>query len=48
MIEKLSLVNLWIAEGFVKKERNIIMEDKGEMYYNDLVARNLLQALPVT
>jgi len=43
VIDKSYLICLWIAERFIKKEGNITSEDKGEMYYNDMVARNLLQ-----
>ena len=36
------LVRLWIAEGFVEKRENLLMEDIAEEYYYELISRNLL------
>ena len=37
------LVMLWIAEGFVQKKDEEPMEEVGEDYLEDLVARNMVQ-----
>ncbi|GER29871.1 NBS-LRR type resistance protein [Striga asiatica] len=36
------LVRLWIAEGFVQENEDMILEDIGEEYLEDLVSRNLV------
>ncbi|CAL5420791.1 unnamed protein product [Camellia sinensis] len=37
------LVRLWIAEGFVEKKDGETMEEVGEDYLEDFIARNLIQ-----
>ncbi|XP_057487542.1 disease resistance protein RPP13-like [Actinidia eriantha] len=37
------LVRLWIAEGFVQEKDNETMEEVGEDYLEDLIARNFVQ-----
>ena len=41
------LVRLWIAEGFVEKQDNLLMEDTAEEYYYELISRNLLLPDPL-
>ncbi|TVU23542.1 hypothetical protein EJB05_25916, partial [Eragrostis curvula] len=40
------LVRYWIAEGFVEKLENQLMEDTAEEYYYELISRNLLLPNP--
>ncbi|KAG6517838.1 hypothetical protein ZIOFF_021237 [Zingiber officinale] len=37
------IIRLWVAEGFVIEQSNSLMEDTAENYYEELIARNLLQ-----
>ncbi|KAJ0974368.1 hypothetical protein J5N97_016333 [Dioscorea zingiberensis] len=37
------LVREWIAEGYVKIEKNALMEDTAEDYYKELIKRSFLQ-----
>ncbi|KAJ0981120.1 hypothetical protein J5N97_009375 [Dioscorea zingiberensis] len=37
------LVKEWIAEGYVKTEKNALMEDIAEDYYKELIRRSFLQ-----
>jgi hypothetical protein len=32
----------WVAEGFIEKKENQLMEDTAEEYYYELISRNLL------
>ncbi|TVU23524.1 hypothetical protein EJB05_25898, partial [Eragrostis curvula] len=41
------LVMYWIAEGFVEKHENQLMEDTAEEYYYELISRNLLLPDPI-
>ncbi|TVU23523.1 hypothetical protein EJB05_25897, partial [Eragrostis curvula] len=41
------LVRYWIAEGFVGKHENQLMEDTAEEYYYELISRNLLLPDPL-
>ncbi|TVU23534.1 hypothetical protein EJB05_25908, partial [Eragrostis curvula] len=41
------LVRHWIAEGFVEKHENQLMEDTAEEYYYELISRNLLLPDPL-
>ena len=36
------LVMSWLAEGFIEKKENQLMEDTAEEYYYELISRNLL------
>ncbi|XP_074560891.1 putative disease resistance RPP13-like protein 1 [Curcuma longa] len=37
------IICLWVAEGFVVEQSDSLMEDIAESYYEELIARNLLQ-----
>ncbi|XP_038975943.1 putative disease resistance protein RGA3 [Phoenix dactylifera] len=37
------LVRYWLAEGFVKSQGDVLLEDLAEDYYKELICRNLLQ-----
>ncbi|XP_008785786.3 putative disease resistance protein RGA3 [Phoenix dactylifera] len=37
------LVRYWLAEGFVKSQGDVLLEDSAEDYYKELICRNLLQ-----
>ncbi|XP_031102569.1 putative late blight resistance protein homolog R1C-3 [Ipomoea triloba] len=37
------LINLWVAEGFIKPHNNMSLEEVGESYLHDLINRNLVQ-----
>lgn len=43
LISDVTLVKLWIAEGFVKEEMGKTLEQVAEKYLNELVSRNLIQ-----
>ncbi|XP_078153427.1 putative disease resistance RPP13-like protein 3 isoform X1 [Carex rostrata] len=38
-----SLLQMWVAEGFIPKEENKILEETAESYLEDLVQRSLIQ-----
>ena len=38
-----SLIQLWIAEGFVKEMQGITLEEVAEGYLNQLIHRSLVQ-----
>ncbi|KAH7677380.1 P-loop containing nucleoside triphosphate hydrolase protein [Dioscorea alata] len=40
------IIQLWIAEGLIKPEKNRALEDLAEEYYSEFVSRNLLQPEP--
>ncbi|OAY78757.1 putative disease resistance RPP13-like protein 1 [Ananas comosus] len=40
------LRRMWVAEGFVKQEEGLLMEELAEQYYFELIRRNLLQPDP--
>jgi hypothetical protein len=42
-----NLVLFWIAEGFIEKQVNQLMEDTAEEYYYELISRNLLLPDPL-
>ncbi|XP_060673312.1 disease resistance protein RPM1-like [Ziziphus jujuba] len=42
-IENLTLCRLWIAEGFVQKQRDRTLEQVAEEYLKELINRNLIQ-----
>ncbi|XP_031103884.1 putative late blight resistance protein homolog R1B-14 isoform X2 [Ipomoea triloba] len=37
------LINLWVAEGFIKQHNNMSLEEVGESYLHDLINRSLVQ-----
>ncbi|KAK9937658.1 hypothetical protein M0R45_014433 [Rubus argutus] len=43
-ISRERLIQLWLAEGFVVKERGKTMEEVAESYLNELIRRNLVHA----
>ncbi|KAL0912854.1 hypothetical protein M5K25_016267 [Dendrobium thyrsiflorum] len=45
-LDRDDLVRLWVAEGFVKEQSDLLVEDVAEDYYNELIRRNLLQPHP--
>nr|TKW21003.1 hypothetical protein SEVIR_4G190400v2 [Setaria viridis] len=42
-IKRRSLVDRWIAEGFVRARIGMTIEDVGECYFNELVKRSMVQ-----
>ncbi|XP_020085325.1 putative disease resistance protein RGA3 [Ananas comosus] len=40
------LRKMWVAEGFVKQEEGLIMEELADQYYSELIRRSLLQPDP--
>ncbi|XP_057467176.1 toMV resistance protein Tm-2(2)-like [Actinidia eriantha] len=44
-IKVFELINLWVAEGFVKPSGTREVEDVGEDFLNHLIARNLIQVV---
>ena len=46
MIEKRLLVQLWAAQGYIQpSHENECLEDVGDEYFEDLLARSLFQAV---
>ncbi|KAK8934315.1 putative disease resistance protein [Platanthera zijinensis] len=41
-LSRRALSRLWVAEGFVAEQKDSLMEDLAEDYFNELVRRNLL------
>ncbi|KAL5204123.1 hypothetical protein ABZP36_008994 [Zizania latifolia] len=37
------LIRMWVAEGFINKQEDQLLEDTAEDYYDELIYRNLLQ-----
>ncbi|KAL7148346.1 hypothetical protein ABFS83_06G172300 [Erythranthe nasuta] len=44
LVNRRTLIRLWIAEGFVERENDKQVEDIGEEYLQELIQRNLIQA----
>jgi disease resistance protein RPM1 len=42
-IKRRSLINRWIAEGFVRARVGMTLEDVGESYFNELIKRSMIQ-----
>ncbi|KAK1317074.1 putative disease resistance RPP13-like protein 1 [Acorus calamus] len=47
-ITRTKLSRMWIAEGFVKAEGELLMEDLADSYYEELITRSLLQVVHVS
>ncbi|RWR84350.1 putative disease resistance protein [Cinnamomum micranthum f. kanehirae] len=43
-IDSWTLINMWIAEGFIPQKDNSIVEDVAEDYLEELVGRSMIQA----
>ncbi|XP_037439139.1 disease resistance protein RGA5-like [Triticum dicoccoides] len=43
IIEKENLIRRWIGEGFIQKKSGYTVYESGEMCFNDLINRNLIQ-----
>ncbi|CAL4990556.1 unnamed protein product [Urochloa decumbens] len=41
------LIRLWVAEGFIEKQKNQLLDDTAEEYYYELISRNLLLPDPM-
>jgi hypothetical protein len=46
-IERDSLIQQWIAEGFVGMERGLCVEDVAEGYFNELINRSMVQPVDI-
>ncbi|KAL6842965.1 hypothetical protein ACP4OV_027278 [Aristida adscensionis] len=46
-IERDSLIQQWIAEGFVGVERGLSVEDVAEGYFNELINRSMVQPMDI-
>lgn len=42
------LIEHWIAQGYVKEDKDLIVEEVARKYYRELLRRNLLQPVPYT
>ncbi|AES95654.2 putative P-loop containing nucleoside triphosphate hydrolase, leucine-rich repeat domain, L [Medicago truncatula] len=48
LIQRMRLIRLWIAEGFIEAKSGKTMEDVAEDYLKELINRNLLQVAETT
>ncbi len=46
-IERDSLIQQWIAEGFIGEERGQSVEDVAESYFNELINRSMVQPMDI-
>ena len=46
-IERDSLIQQWIAEGFIGLERGLSVEDVAEGYFNELINRSMVQPMVI-
>ncbi|KAK1274526.1 Disease resistance protein RPM1 [Acorus gramineus] len=44
-IKRNRIIRLWIAEGFVEEREGMTMEDRAELYLNELVNRSMLRVI---
>ncbi|KAH0469383.1 hypothetical protein IEQ34_000941 [Dendrobium chrysotoxum] len=42
LLDRSNFVRLWVAEGFIHEQKNLLMEDSAEECFNELLKRNLL------
>ncbi|KAH7652416.1 P-loop containing nucleoside triphosphate hydrolase protein [Dioscorea alata] len=42
------LIEHWVAQGYVKEDKDLIVEEVARKYYRELLRRNLLQPVPYT
>ncbi|WCJ18813.1 Disease resistance protein RPM1 [Euphorbia peplus] len=47
-VEKMRLIRLWIAEGFVTRTEEMTLEEVAESYLNGLIERSLIQVVETT
>ncbi|XP_019055038.1 PREDICTED: disease resistance protein RPM1-like isoform X2 [Nelumbo nucifera] len=43
LIEKMRLIRIWMAEGFIRRKEGKTLEEVGESYFHELINRSLLQ-----
>jgi len=48
LIDKMRLIRLWIAEGFVKEKEGMVLEEVAEGYLYELLNRSLIQVAGTT
>nr|TKW10223.1 hypothetical protein SEVIR_6G148100v2 [Setaria viridis] len=46
-IDRLRLIRIWMAEGFIVHQRGQYLEDTGENYINELINRNMIQPVDI-
>uniref|UniRef100_A0A7N0SWU1 Uncharacterized protein n=1 Tax=Kalanchoe fedtschenkoi TaxID=63787 RepID=A0A7N0SWU1_KALFE len=47
LIKRMKLVRLWVVERFVEEKEGLTLEEVAEAYLNELVSRNMIQAVEV-
>ncbi|PON63333.1 NB-ARC domain, LRR domain containing protein [Parasponia andersonii] len=48
LIERMRLIRLWVAEGFIEAKEGKVLEEVADDYLNDLLNRNLMQVATTT
>ncbi|EXC04630.1 Disease resistance protein RPM1 [Morus notabilis] len=43
MFSKLYIINIWVAEGFIREMEDMTLEEVGEWYFNELCNRSLIE-----